>query len=348
MKKSIVQEDNDFIFSKEETAIRALIDSHLLITGATGFVGLSMLLPLLEAHVRLSGKGRVTIISRSKQALYRKYPHLYSLDCLQVLESDIRDIRLAGIATPDFVMHAATSSSVPQSELQEKDLHNVILNGQIQFLSELSHYPKFRMLFTSSGAVYRTAAAPLETPYEETLTPILEVVDSYGTAKLMAEQILMRESASGRFDITCARLFAFVGPYLPLDKHFAIGNFIGHALRNEEIVITGDGKTVRSYQYSADLACWLINLLVTTTGQEIVNIGSDESVSISTLAQKISKLSIPNTPIQIKGSLKTPSGIDYYVPDINKASRIFKLTNRYSLQQSISRTLVHHQEAVRL
>ena len=45
-----------------------------------------------------------------------------------------------------------------------------------------------------------------------------------------------------------------------MDIHYAVGNFIENAIKNEDIVIKSDGNDVRSYQYLEDTCIWLENL----------------------------------------------------------------------------------------
>jgi len=59
---------------------------------------------------------------------------------------------------------------------------------------------------------------------------------AYSRAKRAAESIVRELAASANVPTRIARCFAFVGPWLPTDEHFAIGNFIGNALRGEPIV----------------------------------------------------------------------------------------------------------------
>ena len=70
-------------------------------------------------------------------------------------------------------------------------------------------------------------------------------VTEYGIAKKEAENMCLDSGISTRI----ARCFAFVGPRLALDIHFAIGNFIRNGLNKEKIIINGDGTPYRSYLY---------------------------------------------------------------------------------------------------
>jgi dTDP-glucose 4,6-dehydratase len=142
-----------------------------------------------------------------------------------------------------------------------------------------------------------------------------------------------------------ARCWAFCGPHLPLDAHFAIGNFIGDVLRRKPISIQGDGTPRRSYLYGADLAIWLWTMLFRAPSLTPINVGSDEDVSIFELAQKIAEVLNPDTVIRVAGSPAPSSAPSRYVPSVNCAKELLGLKQTVSLEESIRRTAAWYEAA---
>ena len=142
---------------------------------------------------------------------------------------------------------------------------------------------KVRLLLLSSGAVYgRLPAGMLSVSEDWSGAPDpLDPASAYGEGKRVSELLCsMATAMNPDFEVAIARCFAFVGPHLPLDKHFAIGNFISAALRGEDIQIHGDGTPLRSYLYAADLSYWLWVMLFDAPSNRAYNVGGSEGISI--------------------------------------------------------------------
>ena len=166
---------------------------------------------------------------------------------------------------------------------------DTIVNGMRAVLARAESWGHVRMLFTSSGAVYGrqppdiTHLAEDDRGGPDPLAP----ANAYHEGKRLAEMLGALSTAAGSLDVVNGRLFAFLGPHLPLDAHFAAGNFLRDALAGGPIVVGGDGTPFRSYQYPSDLVVWLLALLVRGTPGHAYNVGSDEAVDIRALAERI-------------------------------------------------------------
>ena len=85
---------------------------------------------------------------------------------------------------------------------------------------------------------------------------------AYGLGKINSEWITKEYSNKNYFISKIARCFAFVGPFLKMDSHFAIGNFIKDAAEGKNIKVKGDGRSIRSYLYAGELSIWLLEILI--------------------------------------------------------------------------------------
>jgi dTDP-glucose 4,6-dehydratase len=148
----------------------------------------------------------------------------------------------------------------------------------------------------------------------------------------------MAASARPGLEVSIARCFAFVGPHLALDKHFAIGNFIGAAMRGEDIQIQGDGTPMRSFLYAADLAHWLWVMLFDATSGRAYNVGGEEALSISDLAHRVNRVLGGTGEVRIAQTPRPGVSPETYVPSIDRIASELGLVPAVKLDDAILRT----------
>jgi dTDP-glucose 4,6-dehydratase len=158
---------------------------------------------------------------------------------------------------------------------------------------------------------------------------------AYGHAKRAAEHLCVLYREAHGLETVIARCFAFVGPDLPRNAHFAIGNFIRDALNADAITVVGDGAPLRTYLDQSDLAQWLFTLLECGRSGDAYNVGSNEVISIAELAHLVRDVLAPDKAVQILGNPDRGATRNRYVPDIRKARQELGLDINVSLADSI-------------
>jgi dTDP-glucose 4,6-dehydratase len=157
---------------------------------------------------------------------------------------------------------------------------------------------------------------------------------AYGEGKRVGELLCAIAHQEHGLEATIARCFAFVGPHLPLDAHFAIGNFIRDALRGEPIHIK-DGSPCRSYLYAADLAIWLWTILFKGEACHPYNVGSDKAITIGDLAEELVSALGDGHKKLIKASTGATSR---YVPSIIHSQKELGLVDWVKRKEALLKT----------
>lgn len=123
---------------------------------------------------------------------------------------------------------------------------------------------------------------------------------------------------------------------MPLDIHYAIGNFVNDALCKDEITVKGGGHELRSYLYIADAWVWLLKLLVRADNQ-IYNVGSSNSISIGDLAKLVRDTLAPKKEVKFLGLPQDIGNFrrDSYVPNSDKICKKYGLSEWTTLSQGI-------------
>jgi nucleoside-diphosphate-sugar epimerase len=196
-----------------------------------------------------------------------------------------------------------------------------------------------RFLFVSSGAVYGKQPSEityLPERYQGAPDP-MDLNSAYGEGKRVGELLCAMAHKKHGLETAIARYFAFVGPHLPLDAHFAIGNFIRDAMKGEPIKVK-DGTPYRFYLYAADLAVWLWTILFRGKACYPYNVGSDQEITISQLAETVSTTLGGAVASVTSSTLRFNTSPSRYVSSVERARGELGLRCQISLEKGIRKT----------
>jgi len=311
----------------------------LLLTGGTGFFGKALLRHWQAAPASL----RVTALSRDPEAFLTCHPEFAALPWLRFHTGNILDpASLPAAASFTHLLHAAADSTLgPQ--LPPLQRYTQIVDGTRNLLDYAVAHGIPRFLLASSGGVY--GAQPPDMAYmpenHHGIPDPLKAGNAYSVAKRCAEHLCALYTQQHGIQTVVARCFAFVGRDLPLDAHFAIGNFIRDALASPRITVRGDGTPVRSYMDQRDLACWLDTLLRQGQAGQAYNVGSDAALGIAELAHQVRDLLAPGKPVHVSAEPSSGSFRHRYVPSIAKAQSELGLELRYTLSEAVQEAARH-------
>lgn len=308
------------------------MNNRLILTGGTGFVGRCLQDELAKKNVF----SEILVASRSEVELTVGSHYIWDLATGQ-----IPDFRC------DVIIHAATPASAKLNIDRPLEMFwaNVrSMETVIRYAESLSTPPI--VLFTSSGAVYGEMPSGHTRFYEDdrVAPSTVDIRSAYAQGKRSAEFLLSEASERGVCKGIIARLFAFSGVHLPLDRHFAIGNFVRDAVRNTPIVVHGDGTAIRSYLDGSDMARWLLRAIEVEQSPFPLHIGSPEGISIGALALLVADRSavvLGRSPeVEVLGEEHPTDGVSRYVPDVSKTLAVLSTDIQVSLESSIDRMLI--------
>lgn len=339
----LLEEDLDHIVKHTKDIRENFKDKTILITGGTGFFGKWFLETFAYANHKLDLNCKIIVLSRNPQKFLDEFDYINNNPIFKFVKGDVRDFVFPE-GTIDYIIHAATEASAKLNNEDPLLMMDTIIEGTKRTL-ELAKEKKVKsFLFISSGAVYGKQPSDI-THVTEDYTGASNCQDTnsaYGEGKRVGELLSAFYFKQHDTQVKIARCFAFVGPYLPLDAHFAIGNFILNALFGEDIIIKGDGTPYRSYLYAADLMIWLFTILLQGENNVAYNVGSDEDVSIKELATTIANCFENKIEVKIATTPDATKNIERYVPSVSRIKQELQVDVNFNLVSCINKTIKYY------
>ena len=258
---------------------------RVVITGVAGFIGYNIARELLENNCEVVGLDNFFSGMKSNVVNLEKYSGFtfHEIDLCQKFEPE------SLIPSCDVVIHLAADVSVRRSVENPNKSISQNLFSSVNVANASQIWGAKRFLFASSCAVYGSQSDACE----ESQT-ILRPATTYGVTKLSGEH-LIQILTGPNCECTSMRFFNVYGPHQALDSDYGavIPTWINRMLKDEKLVIFGNGEQTRDFVFIKDLCCIineLMNIEIRPCLHRTLNIGSGNSISLNTLANRISEI----------------------------------------------------------
>lgn len=304
--------------------------TKICLLGGTGFIGTwlvkSMNYLSLECGIRID----LTIYARNKASALIKFPPA-TFRNLTIEEVDFSKGSSA-LGKFDFFINGATPTSTKPGADSKEVFFLPTINAISSIIDSARRYQNHpKVVNLSSGTVYGDQPMHLALrPEGPAKVPDLSD-DDYRAAKISSEGMLSSPDVVQILKATSPRLFTFYGPGLPLDKHFAIGNFVRDGLKGLPIRVQGSPDTRRSYMFPSDLVAWVLKSILDPK-IECMNIGSEISFTMLDLATLISEMTSKKGVALLDPS--TPA--NNYVPSTEIFRSTYDVKETFGLESGLT------------
>jgi nucleoside-diphosphate-sugar epimerase len=273
--------------------------SKILLTGATGFVGLNLIPKLVNlGHevIQLSSKNG----DIAKEETWDNLPQI------------------------EIVIHLAAKTSVPESWNKSYDYINCNLLGTINALNYCKKN-NAKLIFISSYLY----GNPEELPIKENAA--LRPTNPYALSKLLSEQACEFYSKSENIKVTILRPFNVFGP--GQSENYLIQSVISQVNKGDVIKVK-DLIPKRDYVYIDDLTAAIVKSLALNSNFDIFNIGSGESYSVQDVINIVQNLVNKNSIVESSNERRKDEIMDT-IADINKAKSILNWSPKVTFIEGI-------------
>lgn len=262
-----------------------------VVTGGAGFIGSHT----VEKLVKMGFEVRVidNLICGSVENIN---PFLESGKC-KFFEKDIRDLKddFNIFAGADFILHFAGIGDIVPSIQRPTEYMSVNVQGTVSVLEAARTYGVKRFVYAASSSCY---GANPEVPTAENAEIRNEY--PYALSKYLGEVSAFHWAKVYGIEVNSIRIFNAYGTRSKTSGAYGavFGVFLKQKLSGKPLTIVGDGEQSRDFVYASDVALAFILAGKTSLHNQIWNLGSNNPISVNTLAKLIGgeRVFIPTRP----------------------------------------------------
>lgn len=299
-----------------------------LVTGGCGFIGSHIVDELLNRGIETYvldnlSTGHINNINRHTNN-----------ELFHFIQGDISKISelFRGHESFEIVFHEAAITSVTISVTNPKVIFESNVTSAFKVLNFCKDTGVRRMVFASSSSVYGDLHGQelSEDNYCKPISP-------YGASKIAIEHFIHSYWKTYGLETISLRYFNVYGPRQSKNEYSGVITiFVDRLMRNEPIVIYGDGKQVRDFVNIRDIVT--ANMLAMGSHKavgETINIGTGTQTSILDLAQMVKKV-VDKENAQIIFSKERLGEIKRSISTTNKSSELLGFVPNTTLTSGLA------------
>lgn len=304
---------------------------RILILGAAGFIGTNLAIELAK-----NLENEITLVDKCMDYFsYIKSLHLQNIK-IRTLDFSL-DADFDELLKGQEVVYHLVSTTVPSTSNQhvpQELLSNVVFSSNL-FESCVRCNIKKLIFISSGGTVY---GKKINCPLKEEI--VTNPITSYGVQKITIEKLLYLYNYMYNLDYRIVRLANPYGPHQrPNGKLGAVTTFTYKALKQEEIIVYGDGSVIRDFIYIDDAIRAILKIAESDNNRyKIFNVGCGYGTSIKNVLSTISDSLGIELNISYKGSRKVDVPINYL--DISRYEECFGKLSTIPLCEGIKMTAI--------
>ena len=307
-----------------------------LITGGAGFIGSHLTEALLTAGER------VTVIDDLSTGRWENIAALEDNPNFRAIIASVDDRALVEQEVPrhDFVYHLA--SAVGVKLIIERPVETVqrIVRTTDTLVEAAARYRR-PLLLTSTSEVYgKSDAVPFHEDSDVVMGPTSKRRWAYAGAKMLDEFLCLAHHYQSSLPVYIVRLFNTVGPRQSGQYGMVLPRFVTAALRGEPLEVYGDGTQQRCFCSVFDVVEALLRIRNEPKAVgKIINLGSNEEISMTALAKRVVDRCRSSSPIVLVPYEQAYGpGFDDMkrrVPDLQRAEELLGWKPRTTLDEII-------------
>lgn len=291
---------------------------HIVVFGASGFVGQNLLAELGETDHTITACDIDVIEPQQDNVTFRK---------TDLLDEDAVE---AAVADADAVAHLA-AHQLPESKEEPKLNAEINIVGTLNVLDAARAHDVEKVFFSSASSVVGEVQ---HNPVSEShpVTP----QSPYGVAKHAVEEYLRVYDQLYDLDYLVFRFFNVYGPHQHPDSGALVPVVLSRLARGEGVFVTGDGSQTRDFVYVRDITELIVEGLEGEVSNEIINMGTGTGTAILDAIERMAD--IVGVEPDIERRPERPDEIDDFYADTNKCERLFGRAPSTSFEEGLQRT----------